>query len=124
MQIPGMEDIIRLALLEDIGGGDVTSLSTVPEANASRGKLIAKEPLTVCGLPAFERVFELIDPRIVVAPLVSDGDQVKKGDVIMLLEAMKMQNEIGAPAAGVVKSINIAAGESVKPGQVLAVIKG
>jgi glutaconyl-CoA decarboxylase len=53
-----------------------------------------------------------------------EGTTVKKGDVIMLLEAMKMQNEIGAPAAGVVKSINIAAGESVKPGQVLAVIKG
>lgn len=86
MQIPGMEDIIRLALSEDIGGGDVTSLSTVPEANTSRGKLIAKEPLTVCGLPAFERVFELIDPRVVVTPLVSDGDQVKKGDVIATIE--------------------------------------
>lgn len=63
-------------------------------------------------------------PGKVSKVVVKEGTTVKKGDVIMLLEAMKMQNEIGAPAAGVVKSINIAAGESVKPGQVLAVIKG
>lgn len=86
MQIPGMEEIIRLALEEDIGGGDVTTLSTVPEANSSRGKFLAKEPLTVCGLPALMRVFELIDARIAVTPLVSDGDEVKKGDVIATIE--------------------------------------
>ncbi len=86
MQIPGMEEIIRLALEEDIGGGDVTTLSTVPEANTSRGKFLAKEPLTVCGLPALKRAFELIDARIAVTPLVSDGDEVKKGDLIATIE--------------------------------------
>lgn len=50
------------------------------------------------------------------------GQTVKKGDVVLLLEAMKMQNEIGAPAAGTIKSINVNAGESVKPGHVMAVI--
>jgi len=50
------------------------------------------------------------------------GDSVKKGAVLMLLEAMKMQNEIIAPADGSVKSVNVAAGQSVKPGDVLAVI--
>lgn len=63
-------------------------------------------------------------PGKVSKVIAKEGTTVKKGDVIMLLEAMKMQNEIGAPAAGVVKSVNVAAGESVKPGQVLAVIKG
>ncbi len=86
MQIPGMEEIIRLALEEDIGGGDVTTLSTVPETNTSRGKFLAKEPLTVCGLPALKRAFELIDARIAVTPLVSDGDEVKKGDLIATIE--------------------------------------
>ncbi len=86
MQIPGMEEIIRLALLEDIGGGDVTTLSTVPEENTSRGKFIAKEPLTVCGLPALIRVFALVDERIAVTPLVSDGAEVQKGDVIATIE--------------------------------------
>lgn len=86
MQIPGMEEIIRLALIEDIGGGDVTTLSTVPEENTSRGKFIAKEPLTVCGLPALIRVFALIDERVVVTALKSDGDEVQKGDVIATIE--------------------------------------
>lgn len=63
-------------------------------------------------------------PGKVSKVVAKEGTTVKKGDVIMLLEAMKMQNEIGAPAAGVIKSVNVAAGESVKPGQVLAVIKG
>ncbi len=86
MQIPGMEEIIRLALAEDIGGGDVTTLSTVPEENTSRGKFIAKEPLTVCGLPALIRVFALIDERIIVTTLKSDGDEVQKGDIIATIE--------------------------------------
>jgi glutaconyl-CoA decarboxylase len=63
-------------------------------------------------------------PGKVSKVIAKEGSTVKKGDVIMLLEAMKMQNEIGAPAAGVIKSVNVAAGESVKPGQVLAVIQG
>lgn len=86
MQIPGINDIIRLALSEDIGSGDITSSSTIPESTVSRGKLIAKEPLTVCGFPAFLRVFELIDPRIEVKPLVSDGDPVKEGNIIVTIE--------------------------------------
>ena len=50
------------------------------------------------------------------------GDTVKKGDVVLLLEAMKMQNEIAAPVAGTVKAINVSAGENVKPGQTMAII--
>ena len=63
------------------------------------------------------------DKKLFVHQIVAkEGDSVKKGDIIMVLEAMKMQNEIGAPVAGVVKSINVAAGENVKPGQTMAVI--
>lgn len=50
------------------------------------------------------------------------GDVVKKGDVILMLEAMKMQNEIAAPVDGTVKSINVNVNENVKPGQTMAVI--
>ena len=48
--------------------------------------------------------------------------KVQKGDVIIMLEAMKMQNEMASPVAGTVKSINVAVGESVKPGQIMAII--
>ena len=50
------------------------------------------------------------------------GDTVKKGDVVLMLEAMKMQNEIAAPVDGTVKSINVNVNENVKPGQIMAVI--
>ena len=50
------------------------------------------------------------------------GDVVKKGDVVLMLEAMKMQNEIAAPVDGTVKSINVNVNENVKPGQTMAVI--
>ena len=50
------------------------------------------------------------------------GDTVKKGDVVLMLEAMKMQNEIAAPVDGTVKSINVDVNENVKPGQIMAVI--
>ena len=50
------------------------------------------------------------------------GDKVAKGECIMTLEAMKMQNEIGSPVAGTIKSINVNKGDNVKPGVVMAVI--
>ena len=61
---------------------------------------------------------------VIVATVKSaaPGGVVKKGDVVLTLEAMKMQNEISAPVDGTLKSINVAAGQSVKPGEVLAVI--
>ena len=50
------------------------------------------------------------------------GDKIAKGECIMTLEAMKMQNEIGAPVSGTIKSINVNKGDGVKPGQTMAVI--
>ena len=61
-------------------------------------------------------------PGKIVKLVAEAGKAVKKGDVVLILEAMKMQNEISAPVDGTLKSINVAAGQSVKPGEVLAVI--
>lgn len=61
-------------------------------------------------------------PGKVSKVIAKAGQPVKKGEVLMLLEAMKMQNEIGSPVNGTVKSVNVSAGENVKPGQVMIVI--
>ncbi|MDY6892383.1 MAG: pyruvate carboxylase subunit B [Chloroflexota bacterium] len=61
-------------------------------------------------------------PGIVIRYLVTVGDQVKSGDTVAILEAMKMENAIPSPVDGVVKAVNYAAGASVKKGNVLAVI--
>ena len=62
-------------------------------------------------------------PGKIVKIVAADGQTVKKGDVLMILEAMKMQNEIIAPVDGIVKSVNVAANQSVKTNEILAVIK-
>ena len=63
-------------------------------------------------------------PGKVVTIDVAVGDIVEEGHVILILEAMKMQNEITAPIAGVVESINCIEGQSIEANIPLAVIKG
>lgn len=61
-------------------------------------------------------------PGTILDVKVSDGQQVKAGDILMILEAMKMENEIMAPKDGVVTSV-IAKGASVQTGTALCTIK-
>ena len=61
-------------------------------------------------------------PGTILAVNVQNGAAVKKGDVLMVLEAMKMENEIVAPADGTVASVNVTKGASVETGAVLCVI--
>ena len=62
-------------------------------------------------------------PGKVVRHLVKAGDQVKVGDGVIVVEAMKMENELRSPAAGVVQEIRAAEGSVVAGGDVLAVIR-
>lgn len=61
-------------------------------------------------------------PGTVLDVKVSEGDSVSAGQVLMILEAMKMENEIMAPAGGTVKSVSVSKGSSVNSGDVLIVI--
>ena len=61
-------------------------------------------------------------PGMIVRYEVKEGDSVKAGDVVMILEAMKMENSITAPTSGVIKQICCKDGQSVQKGDVLAVI--
>jgi biotin carboxyl carrier protein len=58
-------------------------------------------------------------PGLVVSVPVSEGQDVKKGQVILILESMKMQNELKAPRDGVIQRIKVKAGESVEQKQTL-----
>ena len=62
-------------------------------------------------------------PGKILSVKANVGDSVKKGDVILLLEAMKMENEIVASEDGVVSSINVTVGSEVEAGDVLATLK-
>lgn len=59
-------------------------------------------------------------PGKILAVKANVGQAVKRGDVVMILEAMKMENEITAPEDGTVASINVAVGDSVESGDTLA----
>lgn len=62
-------------------------------------------------------------PGTILSINVKAGDTVKKGDVLLILEAMKMENEITAPKDGIITSVTCTKGESVESGKALATIK-
>ena len=64
--------IIRLALAEDIGRGDITTESTVPFGATATAEVLQKAPGVVCGLPVVEAVFRMLDPRVT---LTRDADE-------------------------------------------------
>jgi biotin carboxyl carrier protein len=68
-------------------------------------------------------VIRAIMPGLVIKVLKKERDHVKPGDVVIILEAMKMQNELRAKQSGVIKQINVKEGESVEIRQVLAIIE-
>jgi len=69
--------IVRRAIEEDIGIGDITTTAVVPEGTMAEGRVIAVEPCRVAGLPAAQAVFEEIDEDIEFTPIVEDGDTVE-----------------------------------------------
>ncbi|HUF17042.1 MAG TPA: biotin/lipoyl-containing protein [Thermoanaerobaculia bacterium] len=65
---------------------------------------------------------EAIMPGRIVRLLVSEGDEVRKGTGLLILEAMKMENEIVAPCDGTISTIRVKQGETVEGGSLLIVI--
>lgn len=61
-------------------------------------------------------------PGIIIATPVAEGDVVHKGDKIIILESMKMENELRSPRDGIVARVQVKPGDGVEKGQVLAVI--
>ena len=77
-----IDQLIALALAEDIGPGDVTANSVVPADTAATGTLLAKEVGVLAGLDAVARVFRTVDARIGWQPRMADGDALAVGETI------------------------------------------
>ena len=76
------DELIRLALQEDITSEDVSTNAVMPTEQQGTVELIAKEDGIMAGLDVYARVFTLLDPATVVAFQVKDGDRVQPGDLI------------------------------------------
>lgn len=80
--IPAVTRLIRTALEEDCGNGDVTTAATIPEGAVAHGRYIAKEDGILCGMPVVRAVFDEIDPDIALKVNFSEGQSFKKGDIL------------------------------------------
>jgi len=78
--------VIKAALKEDIGTGDVTTRFFVPLGTRFYGEMRAKDKGIVCGLEVAKRVFQIAAPGSRVAIVKKDGARIKKGDVLMKIE--------------------------------------
>lgn len=81
-----IERIIRTALEEDIGLGDVTTEVTVAAQSVARADLVAKDDFVLAGLDVAAQVFKLLDAEIRFEKIFEDGTAVRKGDVIAWLK--------------------------------------
>ncbi len=78
-----LERIIALALEEDVGPGDWTTLWTVDEASRGRAVIVAKDTLVVAGTDPSVKVFERVDPQLDVRVLVEDGGSAAPDEEVL-----------------------------------------
>ena len=78
--------LVRRALDEDVGAGDVTTLAVVPEHARGHGSLLAKSPLVLAGLPIALAVFQTLDGTVELVGDARDGDVFEPGDVIARMQ--------------------------------------
>ena len=81
-----IDEIVRMALTEDLGDGDHTSLATVPNDVIGEAILLAKEEGILAGVEVVQEVFKQFDPNIVIDVYINDGTKIKPGDRVMLVK--------------------------------------
>jgi nicotinate-nucleotide pyrophosphorylase (carboxylating) len=77
-----IKEFIANAIGEDVGDGDHTTLSCVPENQIGKAQLLVKEDGILAGVEVAKIVFETFDPNLQITPFKNDGDSVKVGDVV------------------------------------------
>ncbi len=78
-----LRDLIRLALREDIGDGDHSSLACVPETATKRARLLVKQAGVLAGVEVALVVFDEVDPALKVEVKIQDGSRIEVGDIVL-----------------------------------------
>lgn len=84
--IERFDTIINMALTEDIGDGDHSTLACIPPSATGTAKMVAKDNGILCGTEIGKRVFQIVDSTLNVSILKHDGEHVSKGDIVMTVE--------------------------------------
>jgi len=79
-------ELIDIAIKEDIGDGDHTSLSCIPSEAKGKAHLLVKENCIIAGVDLAAIIFKKIDAKLKFNKLINDGDSVKTGDIIFTIE--------------------------------------
>lgn len=110
--------------VDEVGGASAPSVSAAPAAPAPTAAAPAPAPAAPSAAPAVgAQVISSPMPGTVLDVRVSPGQAVKSGDILIILEAMKMENEIMAPSDGTVDTVPVVKGASVNSGDVLVTLK-
>lgn len=107
--------------VEEVKAAVAAAPKAAPKA-APAPKAPAASAKSAVAAGAGEHSIDAPMPGKIIKLVAEEGQAVKAGDTLLILEAMKMQNEIAADTDGVVKSFNVAAGQSVKVHDSLAII--
>lgn len=83
MNIDNLDELIVMALREDVGDGDHSTLACIPPDAVGTAKMVAKQEGILCGAEVGQRVFQIVDASLEVSLMKHDGDAVAKGDIIM-----------------------------------------
>lgn len=81
-----LDELIKLWFAEDIGDGDHTTLSSIPETAMGKQQLIIKEAGVLAGVEVAKRIFAAFDPDLKMTQYLHDGDRVKPGDIAFVVE--------------------------------------
>lgn len=111
--------------VEEVKAAGSAPVAAAPKAAApapAPAPKAAPAPVAKATAGAGEHSIDSPMPGKVIKLIANEGQAVKAGDVILILEAMKMQNEITADTDGTLKKFNVAAGQSVKAHESLAII--
>lgn len=81
-----MDEIIANALREDIGDGDHSTLSCVPENGIGTARLIVKDNGIIAGVELAEKIFKTFDPSLEIEVFIHDGESVKYGDIAFIVK--------------------------------------
>ncbi|MGD2036105.1 MAG: carboxylating nicotinate-nucleotide diphosphorylase [Bacteroidales bacterium] len=81
-----IEELIELALIEDIGDGDHTTLSCIPAEVRGKAQLIVKQEGVIAGIEIAEIIFKKLDPNIIFEKYIDDGTKVSRNDIAFTVE--------------------------------------